>query len=77
MSKKVPNHITVRQAAKLLGQHIAQGRGEWNLAAFQWLHGSEMVTDLVPREGVQVLEIYTGTAPAEEHTPTDDLDDLI
>jgi hypothetical protein len=77
MSKSAPNQITVSQAAKLLAQHIAQGRGKWHLAAFQWLHGSEMVTDLIPREGVQVLEIYTGTAPEKDQTPTDFLDDLI
>lgn len=67
--------MTTIELAKLLAIHISQGRGHHTVALFQWLHGSEPVTDLIPREGCLVLELYSGTAPAPE--PTDDTSDLV
>ncbi|MGH9931485.1 MAG: hypothetical protein ACREA9_19940 [Pyrinomonadaceae bacterium] len=65
--------MTVTDAAKLLAQHIAQGRGDWQMAAFQWQRGSELITDIIPREGVQVLEVYSN----QPETEPVELDDLI
>lgn len=43
--------MTVTEAAKLLAQHIAQGRGDWQFGAFQWGQGSEPVVDIIPGKG--------------------------
>lgn len=67
--------MTVTDLAKILATHISQGRGKHSVALFQWQHGSEPVTELIPRDPSGVLEIYSGTVPAAE--PIDDTSDLI
>lgn len=58
--------MTVIELAKLLASHISQGRGHHTAALFQWQHGSEPVTEAIPREGCETLELYSGTAPADD-----------
>lgn len=65
--------MTVQELAKLLHTHISQGRALYQVAVFQWQHGSEPVVDLEVREGAQLVEIYTGPAPEQE----DDTSDLV
>ncbi len=67
--------MTITELARLLGSHIAQGRGHYELAVFQWQHGYELVTELVPREGAEVLELYSGTRPVI--APPGDDEDLL
>jgi len=63
--------MNVIDLAKILASHISQGRGKHSVALFQWQHGSEPATELIPRDACDVLEIYSGTVP------TDDTSDLI
>lgn len=65
--------MTVIDLAKILASHISQGRGKHSVALFQWQHGSEPVTELIPRDACEALELYSGTVPAT----TDDTSDLI
>ena len=65
--------MTVQELAKRLNTHISQGRALYEVAAFQWQHGTEPVTDIGIREGAGQLELYTGPAPEQE----DDTSDLI
>ncbi|MFA7188513.1 MAG: hypothetical protein WC117_00325 [Sphaerochaetaceae bacterium] len=52
--------------AKLLGQHIAQGKGEYQVAMFQREHGSEPVTEIFVREVADIVELYSSTVPFNE-----------
>lgn len=63
--------MTVQELAKRLNTHISQGRAHYRVAAFQWLHGSELVVDLEVREGAQLVEIYTGAVPEQEGSVED------
>lgn len=65
--------MTVIELAKLLGRHIAQGHGDYEVSVFQWEHGQEKLDAVEIRPGGQ-LEFYSGTARPE---PVDDLDGLI
>lgn len=79
--------MTVTELARLLATQISQGRGGHQVALFQWQHGWEALTEVVPRDGADVLELYSNTggapAPAEEDDDLlgipadDDFDDLI
>jgi len=53
--------MTVTELAKLLAQHIAQGRGDYQMTMFQWNHGMQEFTELVVREANEVVEMYSGT----------------
>lgn len=64
--------MTIIEAAKLLSAHIAQGRGHWQFNVFQWDHGTEPIDSIMVREGLEVLEVYSGPVPA-----TGDLEDLV
>lgn len=63
--------MTVQELAKLLHTHISQGRALYEVAAFQWQHGTEPVTDIELREGARQLELYTGPAPEKEGSVED------
>lgn len=65
--------MTVQELAKRLNTHISQGRAHYRVAAFQWLHGCELVVDLEVREGAQLVEIYTNPKPVEQEDDTSDL----
>jgi hypothetical protein len=51
--------MKLSQLAKLVGQHLAQGKGDWEIHIFQWEHESQPVTDLLERTGI--LEFYSNT----------------
>lgn len=63
--------MTVTELAKLLAQHIAQGRGEYQMAIFQWNHGMQEFTEIVVREASEVVEAYSGTRRYREGELTD------
>lgn len=75
--------MKLSQLAKLVGQHLAQGKADWEIHIFQWEHESQPVTDLLERPGI--LEFYSNTDgqpwvdPKTQRPPAadDELDDLI
>ena len=69
---------------RLVAQHLAQGKGDWEVNIFQWEHQSQPVTDFLERPGI--LEFYSNTdgkaQPVRKPEPKqelehDDIDDLI
>lgn len=76
---------------RLVAQHLAQGKGDWEINIFQWEHQSQPVTDFLERPGI--LEFYSGTDGTVQDCPNegkwcetlnygsapedDDIDDLI
>lgn len=44
---------------RLVAQHLAQGKGDWEVNIFQWEHQSQPVTDFLERPGI--LEFYSDT----------------
>ena len=75
--------MKLSQLAKLVGQHLAQGKADWEIHIFQWEHESQPVTDLLERPGI--LEFYSNTdgqplVDPKSQQPSaadDELDDLI
>lgn len=65
------------ELAKLMATNIAQGRGEFEVKLFQWLHQAESITEVLVRPGTNEIELYSGTAPASAAAPTDEDDDLL
>lgn len=65
--------MTIQELAKVLNTHISQGRALYQVAAFQWQHGSEPVSHIEVRDGNRMLELYSGPAPTQE----DDTSDLV
>lgn len=63
--------MTVTELAKLLAQHIAQGRGDYQMAIFQWNHGMQEFTDVLVREANEVVEMYSGTKRYREGERTE------
>lgn len=44
---------------RLVAQHLAQGKADWEVNIFQWEHQSQPVTDFLERPGI--LEFYSDT----------------
>lgn len=65
---------------RLVAQHLAQGKSDWEVNIFQWEHQSQPVTDFLERPGI--LEFYSDTdgkawAGPDLQAEDDDFDDLI
>lgn len=69
---------------RLVAQHLAQGKGDWEINIFQWEHQSQPVTDFLERPGI--LEFYSNTdgeaqvsrkPEPEQAVEEDDYDNLI
>lgn len=72
--------MTVTELARQLGIHIAQGRGDHQVALFQWEHAAEGLTEVLARDEAGLLELYSGTVPGAVGCASpvvDDLGDLI
>lgn len=75
--------LTIEQAAKVLAGYIAKGLGRQPLMVHQWEHGIEPVTHIEFRQGLDCLEIYSGSDAGnrptvdQEEDLIGDLDDLI
>ena len=68
--------MTVIELAKALNAYIGQGGGMHEVTLFQWDHGSQPLTDLLPREGTDTLELYSNTGWQPPVTE-DEFDDLL
>ena len=51
--------LSVRDAARRLGQEIQAGRGEYNLSVFQWEHGNQLIDSIHLRDGCETVELYS------------------
>ena len=51
--------LSVRDAARRLGQEIAAGRGEYALSVFQWEHGNQLIDSIHLRDGNETVEMYS------------------
>lgn len=51
--------LSVRDAARRLGQEIAAGRGEYALSVFQWEHGNQLIDSIHLRDGNETVELYS------------------
>lgn len=51
--------LSVRDAARRLGQEIAAGRGDYSLSVFQWEHGNELIDSIHLRDGCETVELYS------------------
>lgn len=51
--------LSVRDAARRLGQEIAAGRGEYTLSVFQWEHGNQLIDSIHLRDGNETVELYS------------------
>lgn len=74
--------MKLSQLAKLVGQHLAQGKADWEIHIFQWEHESQPATDLLERPGI--LEFYSNSdghpwvdPKAQQPVVDDDFDELI
>ena len=76
--------MKLSELGRLIGRHLAQGKGDWEVNIFQWEHQSQPVTDVLERHGI--VEFYSGTdgKPAstqkieeKQELEHDDIDDLI
>ncbi len=54
--------MTAIELAKILGRHIAQGRGEHEVCMFQWGYGAQVVGAALLREGVDAIELYSNVS---------------
>ena len=71
--------MTIIELAKLLASKISQGKGNWEVTAFQWHEGAQPVGDVLEREATNTIEFYSHPDGAALANPVveDDLDDLI
>lgn len=51
--------LSVRDAARRLGQEIAAGRGDYSLSVFQWEHGNQLIDSIHLRDGCETVELYS------------------
>lgn len=51
--------LSVRDAARRLGQEIAAGRGKYALSVFQWEHGNQLIESIHLRDGNETVELYS------------------
>lgn len=51
--------LSVRDAARRLGQEIAAGRGDYTLSVFQWEHGNQLIDSIHLRDGCGTVELYS------------------
>lgn len=51
--------LSVRDAARRLGQEIAAGRGDYPLSVFQWEHGNQLIDSIHLRDGNETVEMYS------------------
>jgi hypothetical protein len=68
--------VTVIQLAKLLTTKISQGKGNFQVAVFQWHEGSQLLGDVLEREGCNEIELYSQPAAAEPEAE-EEFDELI
>jgi hypothetical protein len=72
--------MTVIELAKLLSTKISQGKGNFQVAVFQWHEGSQLLGDVLEREGRNEIELYSKPEGAELANPepeADEFDELI
>lgn len=76
--------MKLSELGRLVAQHLAQGKADWEVHIFQWDHQSQPVTDFLERPGI--LEFYSGTeglaqvidkAEQKQAIEYDEIEDLI